>query len=608
MSTRRIQRVHGPYQRAARACINCRRKKARCPGETPECSTCVRLHQECSYSASNDQTTTKITNRHTNLSTEQTAARLDKLEQYLRHIDEKLERLLPNPEGYNSHTKTWDSSITGIETPTSSRDPLLSLLSLPKPSAQMHLLPAYDEQLILVDCYFSYFHSQPYSLFHESDFRIRFHTGNVPDHLLLAVMVNALRFVDNSTGIEERLQTAATFADSAWQAINKDCFSGKGVVDLPVIQTLILLCIFDVTAGNRRHNSAWVKIGIAVRLAQDSRLTEEAEVPLSLSEKEERRRVFWSLYLLERLLSCGRCRPPAILDLTCSLQLPSDEDNYYANMEEPTPTLLAIYTNSTGQSPRLSASGAVIVTASLLSQCAQYMLHKQHISHGNVPWHPQSQHSALVPRMMQLEAQLGTSEPLEDVLRARCYEPGIVDQSISGPLVFSRLLFYLCQCLAWHPFLLREQMFVAQILPPKLFWNQVKEMSLNASNDMLDLIHRAKQAGCMLISSFSGYCATVAATIQALHYSSRTPREDVCSETWYQHCSHHLRWLSGYWQNSVTMVSNLENLCKNIGKYSDVLSGDPCRSRLDAHDRDLMWSLLDYSTISKENTRDFYKN
>ncbi|KAI0160301.1 hypothetical protein GGR57DRAFT_457100 [Xylariaceae sp. FL1272] len=36
-------------RRSHHACIPCRRKKTRCPGERPACSSCSRLKQPCSY-------------------------------------------------------------------------------------------------------------------------------------------------------------------------------------------------------------------------------------------------------------------------------------------------------------------------------------------------------------------------------------------------------------------------------------------------------------------------------------------------------------------------------------------------------------------------------
>lgn len=46
--------------------------------------------------------------------------------------------------------------------------------------------------------------------------------------------------------------------------------------------------------------------------------------------------------------------------------------------------------------------------------------------------------------------------------------------------------------------------------------------------------------------------------------------------------------------------SKLKELDRNIHKYSCILDGDPCRLYVDDYDRDLMWSLIDYSTISRQ--------
>ncbi|KAG7122688.1 hypothetical protein HYQ44_003586 [Verticillium longisporum] len=54
--------------------------------------------------------------------------------------------------------------------------------------------------------------------------------------------------------------------------------------------TITLLSIYDFTAGHDRHDSAWVKIGLAVRMAQDLRLMMDNQTTLGNAEKEERRR------------------------------------------------------------------------------------------------------------------------------------------------------------------------------------------------------------------------------------------------------------------------------------------------------------------------------
>lgn len=59
-----------------------------------------------------------------------------------------------------------------------------------------------------------------------------------------------------------------------------------------------------------------MKIGLAVRIAQDLRLMYEPDASSNMNdvEREEHRRVFWSVYLLDKLVSCGRARPPAVLN------------------------------------------------------------------------------------------------------------------------------------------------------------------------------------------------------------------------------------------------------------------------------------------------------
>lgn len=109
------------------------------------------------------------------------------------------------------------------------------------------LLPSLDRQCILVDLYFTYCHNQPYSLFHENNFRERFTTGTLPHAVLLAVLANSLRFGNHLATTEASRQEAAGLADLAWHAIRGPCFSGTSTIDISILQALILLCIFDFT-------------------------------------------------------------------------------------------------------------------------------------------------------------------------------------------------------------------------------------------------------------------------------------------------------------------------------------------------------------------------
>lgn len=117
----------------------------------------------------------------------------------------------------------------------------------PKAEDTLQLPLSLDSQCILVDLYFTYCHNQPYSLFHENNFRERFNTGTLPHAVLLAVLANSSRFANNIAATEARRQQAGGLADRAWHAIKGPCFSGTNTIDISILQALILLCIFDFT-------------------------------------------------------------------------------------------------------------------------------------------------------------------------------------------------------------------------------------------------------------------------------------------------------------------------------------------------------------------------
>ena len=72
--------------------------------------------------------------------------------------------------------------------------------------------------------------------------------------------------------------------------------------------------------------SCWTTLGQAVRTAQSIGLhveTESQKSSMSPLTRERRRRVWYSIYVLDRLLSLQLGRPPAIHDQDCHVPLPS---------------------------------------------------------------------------------------------------------------------------------------------------------------------------------------------------------------------------------------------------------------------------------------------
>jgi hypothetical protein len=98
-----------------------------------------------------------------------------------------------------------------------------------------------------LDIFFTYCHNQPYSFFHEENFRRRLSNGELPDHLLFAVLANAIRFSANPFFENNTHEAAVTYANRSWKSIVSSCFAANQVADIRTVQTITLLSIFDFT-------------------------------------------------------------------------------------------------------------------------------------------------------------------------------------------------------------------------------------------------------------------------------------------------------------------------------------------------------------------------
>lgn len=101
--------------------------------------------------------------------------------------------------------------------------------------------------LSTIDVYFLYCHNQPYSFFHEANFRRRLSDGLIPDHLLFAILATAVRFSTHPFFAGKTHEAAVTYANKSWRSIVGSCFARNEVADVMTVQTITLLAIFDFT-------------------------------------------------------------------------------------------------------------------------------------------------------------------------------------------------------------------------------------------------------------------------------------------------------------------------------------------------------------------------
>lgn len=192
------------------------------------------------------------------------------------------------------------------------------------------LLPPHDTAEQLIEAYFT-LRWPALPVLHKPTFMKQHYTdviqlGNSASHvsIFLSFMVFALASIDTKEQ-ELTLQDAhLDFFDVAMQHISGLFHSNN----LETVQGLLLMTVFAV--NERRRINSWHAIGLAVRTAIDLGLHRASTSSSSNNlTTEMQRRVFWSVYALDRNISISLGRPCSISDADFDMPLPgcySDED------------------------------------------------------------------------------------------------------------------------------------------------------------------------------------------------------------------------------------------------------------------------------------------
>ncbi|KAL4916378.1 fungal-specific transcription factor domain-containing protein [Aspergillus aurantiobrunneus] len=308
------------------ACNSCRRRKLRCSRELPACQHCRKSASECYYETKRAKPGMKagaLDNIH---------KRLDVLERSVGRQQAKLDRVGgEGPCQQNEATvhtvlcalatslqKLDRGSLSQFISPDSGPSkrrrkdengacyfPLpADLPSIPDDSALSHVLEAY----------FVYIH--PWTpIIHESRFRRRLVDDSERSKLqfvIQAMMLVARRYVeddDTAAYLDETMKSSDTMRD--WlvsQAMKQPSVEN--------IQALVIIASDDIGSGHAPQ--AWPLVGSLSRMVEYLQLTVEHDEavqhpfsqpyrslapPADWTEAEERRRVFWGIFALDRFCS-----------------------------------------------------------------------------------------------------------------------------------------------------------------------------------------------------------------------------------------------------------------------------------------------------------------
>lgn len=189
-----------------------------------------------------------------------------------------------------------------------------------------------------IDAYFEHVYPlQGYDFLHRPTVLEKFHGGQMPSILSTAICATVAMFVSPSD------KDARAVAVEWSGDVDRYLLANMNRLELLNLQ-LMVLSMFQHFA-HRQFGRVWQMHGSATRLALAFQLNEECPAtpgrpPASPVEQECRRRLMWSLFVWDKLLSAGVDEFMALPDQWMRLSLPCNEHFFQSEMSQDTGTLV----------------------------------------------------------------------------------------------------------------------------------------------------------------------------------------------------------------------------------------------------------------------------
>jgi len=231
-------------------------------------------------------------------------------------------------------------------------------------------------------------------------------------------------------------------------------------------------------------------------------------------EREVRRRLFWSCYILDKFMACGSKRPSLVADNTILLRLPC---------WAPTPVSLPIegdffqsgsnlqYLQSTGKKTQ-GGTGMLIDICRILGTTNRYLAAGGVKGDSHFPWHSLSNLSKI---RQDLDIWASGTADVFTTLDA------LFGQADSTVLVLSKLIYHLIHCLVYRPFLPIDLAELAGTGQHQSWQIEATNMCFLHANAIAELVELGKRAASVEWPAFVGYCICTAGTvhIHGAHYT-----------------------------------------------------------------------------------------
>jgi len=363
---------------------------------------------------------------------------------------------------------------------------------------------------VLLDTYFSRFHGKPFHILDESTLRQRLQLNQVPLYLVHAIYAVAAKYTPHPNGYQVAVKLSEDYAARSRAEIDTD----EPSVD--ALQASMLLIIAFTAAG--KGKKAYMLLVSAVGMAMALELHRELDFNARVTpvERELRRRLFWSCFLLDKFMACGSKRPCLVSDNTILLRLPS---------WTPSPVSMPIdgdffqsssnvqYLQGTGKKTQ-GSNGMLIDICRILGVTNRYLAAGGVKGDSHFPWHSLSNLSKI---RQDLDVWASGTADIFSSLEA------LFGHAESTVLMLCKLIYHLIHCLIYRPFLPVDLSELSGTGQHQSWQIEATNLCFLHANAIAELVEFGKQAASIEWPAFVGYCICTAGTvhIHGAHYARK---------------------------------------------------------------------------------------
>lgn len=372
----------------------------------------------------------------------------------------------------------------------------------------------------LVHTYCARFHGKPYYILDESSVRQRMQAGQLPGYLCYATWAVAARHTLHPHGHQAVVKLSNDYAARARRSVDID----EPTID--ALQALLLLVLAFVASGKGRKAHMLLTGAIGMASAMElHREVVDAQALITPAQRELRRRLFWSCYLLDRFLACGSKCPSLIRDKSIALRLlswclapssPPVEGEFFhhgSNLQ---------YFQGAGKKSQ-GSTGMLIDMTRILGITNEYLAAGGGKGDSHFPWHSLSTLSKI---RQELDFWASGTDDLFAALHA------LIRQPDSTALMLGKLIYHV-HCLVYRPFLPADLAELSGNGQHQSWQIEATNMCFLHANAIAELMDFSGQAGTMEWPAFVGYCICTAATvhIHGAHYTNSGPSGEISAMT-----------------------------------------------------------------------------